>query len=237
MVDVKRTGLLYVACRRHRPRQLLAPAELRPHIDSYCQADGVPWFAWNIVSSQKLALAGLRRDLPQLALVELDVDHQRIGFCAALRQRAPSLKIVALGATREFSSAAVDAVLCLPVEKAQVLACLTRLLDRAGSAGGNGVLRVGPLYLDLHTGSVAGPKGQYHMTPKAAALLYYLMLHHSQVLSRSELMQNIWDTTFLGDTRTLDVHIRWLREYIEEDPSDPKLLTTVRGRGYRLRLE
>lgn len=237
MAEDKRTGLLYVACRRRRPRQLLAPAELRPHIDGYCQANGVPWFAWTVVSSQKLALAGLRRDLPQLALVELDTDHQRLGFCAALRQRAPSLKIVALGAARPFNSAAVDAVLCLPVEGAQVLACLLHLLDRPGGDKDNSAIRVGPLYLDLHTGSITSPKGQYHMTPKAAALLYYLMLHHNEVLSRSDLMQNIWDTTFLGDTRTLDVHIRWLREYIEQDPSEPKLLTTVRGRGYRLRLE
>lgn len=235
MADDKRNGLLYVACRRGRPHQLLSPAELRPFVDSHLQADGAPWFDWNIVSSQKLALRGLRRALPHLALVELDTAHQRLEFCAALRDRAPSLKIVALGAGSEFNSAAVDAVLCLPVDTQQVLACILRLLDHA--AGASTVLHVGPLYLNLHTGSITGPKGQYHMTPKAAALLYYLMTHHNQVLSRGELMENIWNTTFLGDTRTLDVHIRWLREYIEENPSEPKLLTTVRGRGYRLRVE
>ena len=62
------------------------------------------------------------------------------------------------------------------------------------------------------------------------------MNHHNQVLSRGELMQHVWDTNYLEDTRTLDVHIRWLRERIEDDPSEPRLLTTVRGRGYRLRL-
>jgi DNA-binding response OmpR family regulator len=234
MANDKRNGLLYVACRRGRPRHLLSSAELRPYVDGHLQADGAPWFNWNIVSSQKLALRGLRRDLPQMALVELDVAHQRIEFCAALRERAPSLKIVAIGAARAFDNAAIDAVLCLPVESKQVLTCILRLLDHQAS---NGTIHVGPLYLNLHTGSVTGPKGQYHMTPKAAALLHYLMTHHNQTLSRSELMQNIWNTTFLGDTRTLDVHVRWLREYIEENPSEPKLLTTVRGRGYRLRLE
>jgi DNA-binding response OmpR family regulator len=234
MADDKRNSLLYVACRRGRPRQLLSPVELRPFVDSHLQADGAPWFDWNIVSSQKLALRGLRRALPQLALVELDMAHQRLEFCAALRERAPTLKIVALGAGRELSSAAVDAFLCLPVDTAQVLACILRLLDHPVGAS---TIHAGPLHLDLHTGSVTSPKGQHHMTPKAAALLYYFMTHHNQVLSRRELMQNIWNTTFLGDTRTLDVHIRWLREYIEENPSEPKLLTTVRGRGYRLRLE
>ena len=234
MAEDKRNGLLYVACRRRRPRQLPACAELRSYIDSYFQANGAPWFTWCIVSSQKLALAGLHTDLPQLALVELDADQQRAEFCALLRQRAPSLKIVALGAGRPLNSSAVDAVLNLPVDKAQVLACLTRLLDHPV---GNSVIQVGSLCLDLRTNAVSGPQGEHHMTPKAAALLHYLMTHHDQVLARSELMQNVWNTTFLGDTRTLDVHIRWLRQSIEQDPSEPKLLTTVRGRGYRLRLE
>lgn len=234
MADNNRSSLLYVACRRGRPQQLLSPADLRPFVDSQLQADGAPWFNWTVVSSQKLALRGLHRDLPQLVLVELDVDHKRIEFCAALRERAPSLKIVAIGAARQFSSAAADIVLCLPVDRTQVLGSIVRLLDGKMSAS---AIHVGALRLDLHTGSVTSPKGQYHMTPKAAALLYYLMTHHNQTLSRGELMQNVWNTTFLGDTRTLDVHIRWLREYIEENPSEPKLLTTVRGRGYRLRLE
>jgi two-component system phosphate regulon response regulator PhoB len=45
-------------------------------------------------------------------------------------------------------------------------------------------------------------------------------------------MQNVWKTDYIGDTRTLDVHIRWIREVIEENPSKPKLLKTVRGKGY-----
>lgn len=234
MADEQCNSLLYVACRRGRPRQLLSPADLRPYLDAQIQINGAPWFEWNIVSSQKLALRRLRRDLPQLALVELDVEHKRVEFCTALRERAPSVKIVALGAARPFTSTDVDVVLCLPVDRMQVLANIIHLLDH--QAGANAI-RVGPLHLDLHTGSISGPKGQYHMTPKAAALLHYLMTHHNQTLTRSELMQNVWNTTFLGDTRTLDVHIRWLREYIEQNPSEPKLLLTVRGRGYQLRLE
>jgi DNA-binding response OmpR family regulator len=71
------------------------------------------------------------------------------------------------------------------------------------------------------------------MTPKQCALLNLLMARRNEVVSRSEIMQEIWQTNFLGDTRTLDVHVRWLREYIESDPSSPKRLITVRGKGYR----
>ncbi|RIK33875.1 MAG: DNA-binding response regulator, partial [Chloroflexi bacterium] len=53
-------------------------------------------------------------------------------------------------------------------------------------------------------------------------------------VSRSEIMQAIWETSYMEDTRTLDVHIRWLRERIEPDPSNPVYLVTVRGQGYRL---
>lgn len=232
MADVKRNGLLYVACRRGRPPKLIPATELRAHVDRCVQQDRGAQFDWKVVSSQKHALAALRPNPPRLALVEIDVDHQRLDFCAALRERAPSLKIVAAGVLQPMTLAAVDAVLCLPVDSHQVAGVFTTLLDTCKAD----VLQLGFLSLDVDMRTLVTPKGQYHMTPKATALLHYLMTHHDQVLSRSELMANVWDTTFLGDTRTLDVHIRWLRERIEVDPSDPRFLITERGRGYRLRL-
>jgi DNA-binding response OmpR family regulator len=118
------------------------------------------------------------------------------------------------------------------VTLAQVVETLTRLLAEYDA----GTVQAGPFFLDTDTRTLVTPRGQYHMTPKAMALLYYLMTHPNQDLSRSALMANVWDTTFLGDTRTLDVHIRWLRERIEQDPSEPKYLRTIRGSGYRLQL-
>jgi DNA-binding response OmpR family regulator len=230
MADDKRNGLLYVACRRGRPDKLLSPTELRQYMDNHVQCNGAPWFDWQIVSSQKDALRALRPNLPHLALVEIDIDQQRMHFCTALRERAPSVKIVAMGVTQLFTSHSADVVLCLPLDAKQVTNTVAGLLDSCSG----GLMQVGTLILNVDTCTIVTPKGQYHMTPKSVALLYYMMTHHDQVLSRSELMQNVWDTTFLGDTRTLDVHIRWLRERIEDDPSEPKLLTTVRGRGYRL---
>jgi DNA-binding response OmpR family regulator len=232
MADVKRNGLLYVACRRGRPEKLIPSTELREYVDHCLQQGSGAQFEWKVVSNQKHALAALRPEPPRLALVEIDVSNQRLEFCAALHERAPSLKIVAVGVLPPTVTAAIDAVLYSPVDSNQVAGVFTKLLD----AYRTGVLQVGLLSLDVDTRTLVTPKGQYHMTPKATALLHYLMTHHDQVLSRSALMENVWDTTFLGDTRTLDVHIRWLRERIEADPSDPKFLITVRGRGYRLRL-
>jgi DNA-binding response OmpR family regulator len=64
------------------------------------------------------------------------------------------------------------------------------------------------------------------------ALLNVFLRSPNEILARETLMQEVWDTDFMGDTRTLDVHIRWMREVVEEDPANPKLLRTVRGKGY-----
>jgi DNA-binding response OmpR family regulator len=75
-------------------------------------------------------------------------------------------------------------------------------------------------------------RGEQRLTPKLAELLQEFLRHPNQVVSRVQLMQNVWKTDYIGDTRTLDVHIRWVRELVELDPGDPMLLRTVRGEGY-----
>ena len=72
----------------------------------------------------------------------------------------------------------------------------------------------------------------YNLTPKEFKLLHLLVSNANQVSSRKAIMQRVWETDYLGDTRTLDVHIRWLREKIEDNPSRPRHLITVRGVGY-----
>jgi two-component system phosphate regulon response regulator PhoB len=72
------------------------------------------------------------------------------------------------------------------------------------------------------------------LTPKEYLLLEFLMQHPRQVLSRNQLLSRIWGGDFCGEPKTVDVHIRWLRQKIEEDPAHPVYITTVRGFGYRL---
>jgi len=74
--------------------------------------------------------------------------------------------------------------------------------------------------------------GEKRLTPKLANLLEEFLRHPNEVLDRNWLMQTVWKTNYFGDTRTLDVHIRWIREVIEENPARPRLLKTVRGMGY-----
>jgi DNA-binding response OmpR family regulator len=98
------------------------------------------------------------------------------------------------------------------------------------------LLQVGSLTLQnrsLHLGDNRPP---VRLFPKEARLLAILMRHANEVVSRSKLMQEVWQTDYLGDTRTLDVHICWLRRKVEPNPSRPRVIVTKRGEGYRLRV-
>jgi DNA-binding response OmpR family regulator len=83
---------------------------------------------------------------------------------------------------------------------------------------------------------VVEEKGEQRLTPKLAQLLEEFLRHPNELVSRRQLMRNVWHTDYVGDTRTLDVHVRWVRECIENDPSNPALLRTVRGKGFILAL-
>lgn len=72
-----------------------------------------------------------------------------------------------------------------------------------------------------------------NLKPKEFELLIYLIRHKNQVLSRDQILESVWGWEYIGDSRTVDVHVRWLREKVEEDPSNPKRIITARGAGYR----
>lgn len=95
-------------------------------------------------------------------------------------------------------------------------------------------MRVGPItFYVLRRRIVRGARSQ-QLTPKESQLLQLFMARPGQTISRRTLMREVWHTDFLDDTRTLDVHIRWLRLKLEDDPQDPRFLITLRGEGYRL---
>ena len=75
-----------------------------------------------------------------------------------------------------------------------------------------------------------------YLTPRLSSLLLVLMEHPSQALAREEIFKRVWETDYTEDTRTLDVHISWLRKALEEDSTHPQLIKTVRGVGYKLEL-
>jgi len=93
-------------------------------------------------------------------------------------------------------------------------------------------LTVGKIILDLDSGQLEGPKGQSRLTRMELKLLSTFMRHPDKVLSRAFLMKTVWETDYLGDTRTLDVHISWLRKKLRACIGEAQYLKTVRGMGY-----
>ena len=96
------------------------------------------------------------------------------------------------------------------------------------------ILRVANLILDVNQHRASRDGAELNLKPREFELLAFLMLNQGQVFSREQLLDKVWGYEYVGDSRTVDVHVRWLREKIEVDPSDPHLLETVRGVGYRL---
>jgi two-component system, OmpR family, response regulator RegX3 len=161
--------------------------------------------------------------------------------CRRLRAKDP-VPIVMLTA----KNAEVDRLLGLeigaddyvskPFSMAELIGRARAILRRQELArsGTEGVKRVGDLELDpvRHEVLVAGEARQ--LTPSEFRLLRMLASSPKKVFSRREIMQHLWDSTYIGDQRACDIHISNLRRKLEEDPANPKRIVTVRGVGYKL---
>lgn len=101
---------------------------------------------------------------------------------------------------------------------------------------GKYVMEMGPIELNTRTQLVTCHEQRTKLTPRLVKILEMLMNNHGEIVERDPLFKTVWETDYTGDTRTLDVHISWLRQAIEEDPRHPRLIKTVRGVGYILDL-
>ncbi len=96
------------------------------------------------------------------------------------------------------------------------------------------VVTAGPIELNTQTQLVTCHERQTKLTPRLVDILQMLIEHKGDIVERDPLFSKVWETEYTGDTRTLDVHISWLRQELEEDPHQPKLIRTIRGVGYKL---
>lgn len=189
---------------------------------------------WHLIkeTSQRRALEQAGEVQPHVIVV--DGTSPRLSaekLCRQLRQRAPgSAILLLLSAGVRKPDAPCDAVLLKPFTFRKLLTRLQALLKKQPAR----IVQAGGLRLDLSTRELTTPTAKHALTPKEFELMYYFMQHAGQVLTRKALMEAVWHTQFIEDTRTLDVHIRWLRQKIEADPSRPQRLCTLRGTGYIL---
>jgi DNA-binding response OmpR family regulator len=190
-------------------------------------------FTVEIVSTGKAAnkyLSEDKFDLVVLNAATFRTSGKRI--CQDIRGNWEKLPILMIANPDKPVSKDVgaDVLLELPFTIRKLVNRINPLLPHSS----NKVLRAGPIHLDLERRVVRCLEKEAHLTPRLTNLLQTFMEHSNEVLEREDLFRRIWNTEYTGDTRTLDVHISWIRQAIEPDPRKPRFLITIRGMGYRL---
>ncbi len=165
-----------------------------------------------------------------------------LDFCRYLRRRGFTTPILIVSAKDSETDRVVglevgaDDYLVKPFGMRELVARCRALLRRSSPTTSQPVVEV------LKHGKLALYPEEYcarlkglplNLPPKQYKLLEFFMRHPRRVWSRDKLLERIWGPDFIGDIKTVDVHIRWLREKLEDNPSQPQLITTVRGFGYR----
>ena len=100
-------------------------------------------------------------------------------------------------------------------------------------SGDSGLLEAGDITVDLKKHEVSRMGNRVELNPKEFELLVLLMNNRGQVISREQILRKVWGYDYIGNDRTVDVHMRWMRRKLETDPDNPRYLVTVRGYGYK----
>jgi len=183
------------------------------------------------------------RENPDLVLLDIMLpvlDGWEV--CRRLRKRSPVPILMLTALTDEIDRVlgleiGADDYLTKPFSSRELIARVRANLRRVAldqpSEPQLQEISIGDIRLNLETRRVFNGDEELTLRFKEFELLSLLMARAGQAVSRAELFDEVWGTDWLGDTRTLDVHIRWLREKVEDDPSNPHYVQTVRGYGYR----
>ncbi len=186
---------------------------------------------------QALELA--RNEKPDLVILDLMLPElDGYDVCRFLRRDSSVPILILTARTEEMDKVmglelGADDYVTKPFSLKELFARVRALLRRSQATPAAKVIKAGNLEIDLASREVSGPTGIITLPLKEFELLALLASNKGVVFSRSQLLEKIWGYEYEGDTRTVDVHIRWLRQRIEEEPNHPRHLITVRGLGYK----
>lgn len=160
--------------------------------------------------------------------------------CVSLRRRGIDTSILMLTEERVAGlRRGADDCVSRSCDSNELLARIEALLRRVPKVRCTGVpnLRMGDVEIDFRIHEVLKRGSPLNMTSKELGLLQYLVDHRNRVVSREEILKNVWEYDARLSSRTVDVHIGWLRQKLEENPQQPRYIKTIRGRGYRFDFE
>jgi DNA-binding response OmpR family regulator len=185
-------------------------------------------------------------EVSQPDVIVLDImlpDTNGFEICQKLREKDPAVIIVFLTARGQDLDKikgleiGADDYIVKPFNPLELVARIKAILRRTETAlkPQRSILQSGPLRMDLNSNKLFKHDVIIELTPKEFQLIKTFLEHPETALSRNELMNLVWGEDYIGDPKTVDVHVRKLREKIEEDSSNPHWIETVWGLGYRFR--
>lgn len=175
-----------------------------------------------------------------LLILDLMLPGQNgLAICQKLRQLGSNEPILMLTARRQTTDKVIglrtgaDDYLTKPFKMVELLARIDALLRRAGKITGPKRYQFGELQIDIRSTEVTREGRPIAMSAKEFQLLRYFVEHQGATLSRDELLREVWGYGGQPTTRTVDVHVAWLRQKIEKDAKNPQLIVTMVGLGYK----
>jgi two-component system, OmpR family, alkaline phosphatase synthesis response regulator PhoP len=181
----------------------------------------------------KRALEWARNEAPGLMVVCLNGNRHNVeNYCRRLQKNLGALPLVLVPPLDSRPPLLLNRTLVL--ERPYTAREFTDRVRKALATRGTRAVIIGEIKLDLDSQQAWKGNRLLRLTPRALRLLETLAANAGEVMSRKKLIQQVWNTDYIGDTRVLDVHICWLRQQIEDLPARPQYIRTVRGVGYRL---
>ncbi|MGB3437440.1 MAG: response regulator transcription factor [Actinophytocola sp.] len=199
-------------------------------------------FTAAVASTGQQALAEFDRNGADIVLLDLMLPGMSgTDVCKALRQRSAVPVIMVTARDSEIDKVVgleigADDYVTKPYSARELIARVRAVLRRGGESPDGElpqVLAAGPVRMDVERHVVTVGGGEVPLPLKEFDLLEYLLRNVGRVLTRGQLIDRVWGADYVGDTKTLDVHVKRLRSKIEPDPASPRHLVTVRGLGYK----
>jgi len=188
------------------------------------------------------ALRLVKLEKPDLVILDVILpDINGFQICKEISGSCPEVSIIMLTALgQDFDKVkglelGADDYIRKPFSPIELVARIKAILRRVNKRNQETELHIGPFRIDLQSQDIYKNDKQIAFTPKEFELLKLLINNMNKVLTRDEILNLVWGEDFIGDPKTVDVHIRRLREKLEDKPSEPKYIETVRKRGYMWR--